>query len=306
MSKISVKYRLRKVLPSMQIHVWGGLGSQLFALLAIEEIQNRFSFRNVKVVFHSSGITARFPDLVDLIPPKICTKFVDDFIYGGDSPTFLGLTGSKLGSKNSVFKALARRLRIIVTWDEPDSSPKFWTLQVRGHYRMMRVSLSSLEGVFLRISTLKLNSCPSKTITANAIHFRIGDLVGLKGIINPDDLLVVAKEIQIRNRLKFTVLSDSGQAAAIYLSNLDLNPTNHALGTWETIRLGFDSDSFIGTFSKISYWIVILRVLENSQKANFLPEPVAEEIRNFFAHYGITANIKGYRYSLVNQQRDET
>lgn len=305
MSILSVKYYLRKILPSIQIHVWGGLGSQLFALLAIEEINNRFSCRKVKVVFHSSGITARFPDLVDLIPPNIRTKFVNDFIYGGDSPSFLGLTGSKIDSKKSFLKLLARRLGIIVTWDAPDSSPKFWTLQIRGHYRMMRVSLSSLEGVFLKISTLKLNSFASKTTTNNAIHFRIGDLVGLKGIVNPDDLLAVAKEIQIRNQLKFTVLSDSGQAASMYLSNLDLDLSNHILGTWESIRLGFDSDSFIGTFSKISYWIVILRVLDDSNKANFLPEPAAKEICNFFAHYGITANIVGYRYSLINQQRDE-
>ena len=46
-----------KLLPSLEIHIWGGLGSQLYALSL--GLRNDFEKRRVVLVFHNSGVTKR-------------------------------------------------------------------------------------------------------------------------------------------------------------------------------------------------------------------------------------------------------
>ena len=300
--KIGFKGRIfHKFLPPLQIHIWGGLGSQLFGLLAVEEVGQLFPARKLEVVFHSGGVTARHPDVIELIPEGLKVSFVDDFFSDeliGSSKKF---SNSNFEFVNYIKKAIAHKLKLIVSWDKSSEGPRFWTFQLRGHYRMLKVNPNTLESTYKRIKEVKLDSYKSNEEKKNAIHFRIGDLVGLKGIIDPSDILRVAGEIQERNHLRFTVLSDSQLEAYGHLATLNLDKTSPFLSTWETIKVGYESAAFIGTFSKISYWIVILRVLSTSYKISYLPRPVALELKDYFNTYSIEANIVPYDSSIIEK-----
>lgn len=299
----SVQSSLKRFFPPIQIHVWGGLGSQLFSLLALEEAQSHYPFRRFRIVFHSSGVTERKPDLLELIPQGVEISIVSDFIENPDSVIYqqtksLSFSLERLYIKELV-KELVKKFRLVASWDDSSSEPVFWTMQVRGHYRMLKVSSESLNRVFDRIKDSKLENDTEISTSINAIHFRIGDLVGLKGIINPKNLNIIAEKIQNENNLEFRILSDSGEIASSYLSKIRTFSSNTTLNTWETIEMGYRSEIFVGTLSKISYWIVILRVLGYPEKYSYLPRSTAEEISSFFKHYGIEARIVPYDFTLI-------
>ena len=56
------------MLPAIKIHIWGGLGSQLYALALKIDLQKKFKTRKVVLVFHNSGVTRRDAELGSAFP----------------------------------------------------------------------------------------------------------------------------------------------------------------------------------------------------------------------------------------------
>ena len=51
----------------INIHVWGGLGSQLFALALVEDLAKKFPKRSLRMIFHTGGVTYRKLDIAPLL-----------------------------------------------------------------------------------------------------------------------------------------------------------------------------------------------------------------------------------------------
>ena len=51
--------RLNKV----QIHCWGGLGSQLNAWATAEAIKQKFKHKSVAIILHTGGVTKRISEI---------------------------------------------------------------------------------------------------------------------------------------------------------------------------------------------------------------------------------------------------
>ena len=299
MSESSLSVFLKRIFPPMQIHVWGGLGSQLFALIALEEARSRFRLRGFRIVFHSGGVTKREPDLIELISQDVEISIINDFLPSPETVSVQKIVCSWRSITQPMLKKISHKLKFVVSWEDSSSEPSFWTMQIRGHYRFLKTSIDSLVCVSDRIFNSKFNGNSGEISSSNAVHFRIGDLVGLKGIIDPSSLESVMYEIQARNRLKFQVLSDSEEIASSYLSKVEICPSLKGLNTWETIEIGYKSEVFVGTLSKISYWIVILRVLGRPEMYSYLPSTATEEITSFFRDLKISAKIRPYSYGLI-------
>lgn len=299
MSESSLSVFVKRILPPMQIHVWGGLGSQLFALIALEEARSRFRLRSFRIVFHTGGVTKREPDLIELIPEDVEISIINDFLPSLETVSVQKIVGSWRSIMQPMLKKISHKLKFVVSWEDFSRGPSFWTVQIRGHYRFLKISLDSLVCVSDRIFNSKFNGDSGGISSSNAIHFRIGDLIGLKGIIDPDSLESVMYEIQARNHLKFQVLSDSEEIASTYLSKVEIFPSAEGLNTWETIEIGYNSEVFVGTLSKVSYWIVILRVLGRPEMYSYLPSTATEEITSFFRNLNISAKIRPYSYGLI-------
>ncbi len=255
----------------MEVHCWGGLGSQLFALALIYDLQFRFPRRSFVLVLHSSGVTRRAQEISSL-PFAPAYEFRDDFKHVG--------TLTQFSSKKRIFRRFTKELLLRIGFlaeandDSGYASIKPWVRQIRGHYSRRLISLD-----FIRLLDSHLQDrYESDFISpfAISVHYRLGDLLHLneKSPIKPERL---AKEI-CRTQTFYPgptiLLSDSVKEAKVLLESLGVNaleiPSSNS--SFEVLNFAKSSEFFIGTSSKISYWVVLLRIIKNGSQFSSMPD----------------------------------
>lgn len=262
--------------PPLKIHVWGGLGSQLFAIALAFRLTDRFPKRKRVIVLHSSGVTRRSPEVVDLFP-EFEYIVVDDFSRRSSHDSRI----RRKSPKRWIIrfgKLLALHLGL---WaEENDGKSKrvrLWTLSVRGHYLHRPVS-----EVFIRelVSRLEANANSSHIFLEleAAVHYRLGDLLELsnKKPINSFRINQVLRGLE--NIKVINVLSDSPEKAVSLLEdsskNFSLCVLN--LNTLETLIIASKCKLFVGTSSKISYWITLIRSTMSYGNSTYMPNEDAD------------------------------
>lgn len=262
---------MRKTFPPLRIHIWGGLGSQLFAIALAFKIQNDFPKRELLLVLHSSGVTQRRPEVCELFP-EFTYQEVDDFSDRKTHDSNIASTSLK-----STFKLLLKNCVVStgLLAEENDGKTRTvrrWTLSVRGHYFHREVNKEFILILSSRLKkVLKINTgiYREKII----LHYRLGDLLELtnKTNINPQRIAKILLE-EFEGK-EVTIFSDSPETAisllkaytrGIKLNFEDLNTTN-------TIWAASNANVFFGTSSKVSYWILLLRFMLNQNSKNFMP-----------------------------------
>jgi hypothetical protein len=266
---------VQRFLPSIRIHAWGGLGSQLFAVALAQDICEKFPHRRIRIVLHSGGVTHRIPEVTSLYP-QWDYLFVDDFVNSGD------LIDDRSPSKTIVSKA--RYLRLIKSFlyrsgiasscdnNQEFSNIKPWLLICRGHYSYRSIGakfLSELDKTLTRILP------PLDARDMCSIHYRMGDLLTLKekNPISGDLILNQFKSAsKIYNFKRLIVFSDSpNDATKIFETVKDIELLVPDTSTVEAIAYSADAKLFIGTSSKISFWISGIRS-QIRKKPSLLPE----------------------------------
>ena len=256
--------------PPLQIHAWGGLGSQLFAISLAYELKDRYPSRNQLIVLHTGGVTKRSPEVKSLFP-EFSYLEVDDFKQ------------RKLGLKPEnkiILNAIKKHARVLflftgVLAEENDGRKRkvrAWTLSVRGHYLYRKVDKKFLQTLYERLrDSNKLDE--AKSYTETIVHYRLGDLIDLseKNPIRPERII---KALQLKSQTKLmTVLSDSPQLAATLLNKnscgLQFYPLE--LSTQGALFEATLGNIFLGTSSKISYWIILLRICIRGESINLIP-----------------------------------
>lgn len=281
---------LTRIIPPLQIHVWGGLGSQLFGAALAFDIQSRFSFRRTVLVLHSSGVTRRLPEIKELFP-ELNYRFVDDFVIKKNQESNGDSFASNLSLRH-FFKILLLKFSLIALEnDDLNYRIRFWTIQVRGHYFYRTIKDEFIELVGQRLELIsKLN--PELFINHVAIHYRLGDLLDLDYKL-PVQSARIATALNLasinRNILMF---SDSPSIATELLA---VEIPEHriklqSLDILETLFACTKAEFFIGTSSKISYWIVLIRSAYQKNTENYLPIEDLEIMRR------LNANSKFYCY----------
>jgi len=251
----------------LKIHCWGGFGSQLNALGFALELTKRFQNRRIILVFHTGGVTRRDVEIQDLIPCSFSWEIVDDYVDNLNFSTNIRKT-RKFLSKILLF------LRIIVTPSENSDFVKIkpWTFSARGHYAQIRLSPSVLSELALGLGLSEVGHHDTPLV----VHYRLGDLLALeKGFTESDEICKVAHRF---GRSGWLVLTDSPAEASGKLRKNTLNVKFDRflnLSPKEVIQVGFSSEIFIGTTSKISIWIAIFRISAN-RGLTFLPYEMQE------------------------------
>ncbi len=191
----------------LKIHVWGGFGSQLYALALLLKLQNSsVRHRKFELVFHNGGVTLREPEILDLIPLGVDISVVRDF------RPILNYKGQMAADtlRNSL-KEFGKRLlsesAVVVDLSKGYKQLRWWTLSVRGHYKYLPISFDVLQQIQKSLNGFSGSSASSPTKDALVVHYRLGDLIGLKTII-PEADLVSAINASI-NRIKFFLFSDT-------------------------------------------------------------------------------------------------
>ncbi len=254
----------------VEVHCWGGLGSQLFALALIHDLEFRFPGRKFILVLHSSGVTKRAPEISN-IPFAGILRVVDDFSQSSQS--------RKLSSFRKTFRKILKWLvsafGIVASGDTDLEFQRIrpWVRQIRGHYSRRTISRSFLLKLeFFLNSTLDASTSFSNDV---AIHYRLGDLLALAEKTPINAGRVATELIRIRRDYpgRISLFSDSPQTASKLLANLGIacDISDSFRESLEVINLARNASYFIGTSSKISYWIICLRHLDENLVTSSMP-----------------------------------
>jgi hypothetical protein len=250
-----------RLLPPVQIHAWGGLGSQLFAVALAQEFMSFFPKRSLVIVLHTGGVTRRLPEVTELFP-HFEYKYEEDFQLkkGGwvKAPNLPRYTLKKF------LKTILISTGFLAECNENRSTGSLrpWVFSIRGHYSYREVSanfLRQLDKITLAMSNF--DSATSKTECA--LHYRLGDLLTIteKNPISPSRLASKFKSIKQEIPFsKLTVFSDSPSEVLSRLTPLiqvEINILD--LPTSQVIASAVRSEYFIGTSSKVSFWIAAVR-----------------------------------------------
>jgi hypothetical protein len=269
---------IRYLTPHIKIHVWGGFGSQLFALVMAWRISSKFKCRRVRLVFHSSGVTERIRELPSEWLQNISFIEVRDFA---------NTLPSKKPSQSKIAVKIdkARFLGILLfsgilaraNSDKELNQLKPWVLEVRGHYADLQVNDIELS----RLRTLMGIDLEGTEINCCSVHYRLGDLIHLEGksYISPKRIQSTLDN-NFDQKLPVNIFSDSKEHEVTKLLQylLDEKRTSYfALSPIETIKFCFYSREFLGTNSKISLWIAIFR-LHGASRLTAIPSELNNQL----------------------------
>jgi len=258
----------------LRIHTWGGLGSQLFAIELAQFLGNKYPDRKLIVFLHTGGVTRREPEIATLFP-DFEYVFVDDF---SDERSSSRIQKSFSGMQfRNIFRSTARKsmeiLGLTATCNDDRSVQRIrpWVLSLRGHYSYRTINPDFLtllkQSVELKMDTslpLPRNYC--------AIHYRLGDLLTLAEKQPIAEESIRDEVFRVLSTHKFDsliVLSDSPTEASNRLSGIgELEILSPDLGTIDVIATSLLATYFIGTSSKISFWIAAVRSSASSRDSS--------------------------------------
>lgn len=264
------------MLPAIKIHIWGGLGSQLYALALKIDLQKKFKTRKVVLVFHNSGVTRRDAELGSAFP-HLTHSVKLDFEENLNS-TAKQNARHRLRSqliKSSRFLLFKFRFVATANTDREFTELAPWVLSLRGHYSNRALSNETLSTI---ADSLRVEERARILLYSRfelGIHFRLGDLMKLdnKKPIAQDRLASGFNQLdQEVVSKKIVVFSDSLDQAFDLLSFIpNLCVPESTLSALDTISALNSTSKFMGTPSKITEWVVLLRLTLHSKPHVWVP-----------------------------------
>ena len=258
-------------MPKIRVHSWGGFGSQLNAIALAHELRNRFPKRKIEILMRTGGVHSATFELEDLkLNDFIITnlKIRDKNVVSEDNES-----NFKLGKLKSLLKYGLYKSGLYSSCNSQNDlkSLKPWVLTIRGSYNFYP------SDSFFDYLIKKLNIEPDNLYSRyNLIHYRLGDLITLqtKRPIEEEVIAEQVKQLYLSTlNPKFCVISSDPGIAQKKFSEFNLPYEIDFLYTKpsDVLKFGLSSFSFIGTNSKMSIWVVMLR-LHSKVGFNHLPE----------------------------------
>lgn len=281
---------IQRIFPVIQLHCWGGLGSQLYAWAFRLDLEERFPHRRFVLVTHESGISQRAGELNAFFPDSV--KCIEDF--GIESQGRMQReTSLKNGIKSKFRKTLKKFFDItgFVFTDENGIESiriKPWTLQIRGHFSHLLIQPRFIEEIHFKIinsvGSDKINNFNDKTV----IHYRLGDLLKLddKGPVSSERVLRIIQKLEKGEKSEIFLFSDTPEIALERLSQSIISiVTVEELGAVDTLISLSESKILIGTNSKLSVWASLFRSGKENSLITYLPLEVKHHIRSNYPNF---------------------
>lgn len=242
----------------LKIHSWGGLGSQLHAISLTYDLKQNFPKRDLILIHHTSGVSKRLFEAEKFLDKSIELRIIDDYKLKKSKYTYIDINLKK--SLLRLAKYILNFFSITLDIDKNEINRiKFWTIELRGHYSKIEINEDFLKLCvdFFLSNNLKNIGCQNAIV----IHYRLGDLLTLaeKSIIPPEKIVNEAKTVSNLHEFeKAVVYSDSILLAEKKLSQLNsfLDQVEYLESpTISVMECAVNGKFFIGTNSKVSYWI---------------------------------------------------
>ena len=286
----------------LEIHCWGGLGSQLYAWALLEDVQIKFPNKRVRLVLHTSGVTERGNELTFLSGSVQITEISD----------FSSLVDSKVDPRISprfirLFKRFSRRVLLITGLvAEANTNSGFnrirpWTRQLRGHYSTRTISQ---EAASIMLETIQSSGDLESIISSEgddnnlSLHLRLGDLISLetKSPVSFESLNFQV-EMALQKYPAISTLQVASDSLEFALKSLQNHFKRiHVIGISDSalsvIFLFQNARVFLGSNSKISVWVAIFSICRGRSQEIYLPRGVAhhliENVPNFMEVDNVT------------------
>jgi hypothetical protein len=241
----------------LDIHCWGGLGSQLLALAYYLQIKDKFPTRNLRLVLHTGGVTERNSE-INFLMNEIEIVVINDFLPVNNSPSNKNYKKKLVQVIRNMIRFILNLLRIVITNEESIYKVNERTLQVRCAYSDILLN----RKLILKLATL-LEIAPNEFHSDSVgIHFRSGDLSAVKpeALVDLDAIYQLLDNTELDNEHKKILFHSDSKFVP---SDLDFNQFGEAeirqVDTLTTIKELLLTKIFIGTNSKISLWISLFR-----------------------------------------------
>lgn len=275
---------LQRFLPPINIHIWGGLGSQLFACVVGRRLEGYFPYRRIRLCFHTSGVTRRSLELPQRLLSGYFVKIIDDF-KGEPS---VGSPQNRLQhlKVKSKLKVVLTKLGFLVQLNTQTEflSLSKRVLEVRGHYSQIRLEQDEISWLFDNLVTWDIRE---EFISKTSFHYRLGDLLTLASK-SPIETGRIVEEINKLPELEeLFIISDSSIDDVRKLlkqvsSKIIINSQKGS--TANDISACFHSLVFIGTNSKISTWIAVFRLSFQVEGSTIMPAESCEHLKQILPH----------------------
>jgi hypothetical protein len=284
-----------RVLPKVQIHTWGGFGSQLYGVYLYFELEKRLPFRRLQIVVHTSGVTERFSEIAKYT--NINSVQISDFNSYDRLADGLPNVGSSL-TKSKIRKTFRKIALAIGVMSESNvtcelESIRPWILSTRGHYTNLVLDRFLTEKIYCLIQENSITGIQQNQVVG--IQYRLGDLVGLENKFptKPEAIDSCLKKIGNQDIKQILVHSDSLSLAVDLLrpfvpSGISLEGV--PVTAEESIILLSNCSHFIGTTAKISVWVAIFRKLLLEKDNTFMQLSFEKQLKG----HGITDGINFY------------
>jgi hypothetical protein len=288
---------LRSLLPPLQIHCWGGLGSQLFAWALNEDYSSRFLGRRIILILHNSGVTKRESELDFLFPAQFI-RHVSDF--DPDENSLINRSEVLKSGRNlrKILRSLFIKLGVLAECDSDDQfkSLKVWVIQIRGHYSYRSISNETVSLMNDRALSrgIKLVSIENSTLDKIGIHYRLGDLVDLhsKNPIDSRRIIDIVRNLESFYDIhEIEIYSDTVSEA---LKRISTGSTiiGNSVDPWVTLHSLQSHLVFVATISKISFWIVRLRLYGNTNAKNAIPNEMEYQMKSMVPEFELFTGTK--------------
>lgn len=271
-----------------EIHCWGGLGSQLFGIALALDLRHKYSV--LKLVFHNSGVTRRDLEAKEFIE-RICNfSVVDDYSHE-----------EKVKSNRSRFtlrSAISKIAKLTGVLNEANTDHQFyriypWTKQIRGHYSYRRQKLSTLS--FMRSEFLKIYGSQCQVEEELVVHYRLDDIVNLPGKTVISKERVAGEISKLTECSKVKVFSDSPKRVEDDLKSLIAKELFVSDAETEfLVASALKSKFFVGTVSKVSFWIVFLRISHDKNSFNLMPVESRVHLQNALGELSVYESLSFY------------
>jgi hypothetical protein len=292
-------------LPHIEIHTWGGLGSQLYALALQFELFERNPKRVIEMHLHTGGVTKRVSELDGVIDPSLLfyiNDFSDDEISSHQaSETSLLLAKGLTKRLRKIILLILLKTGFISRFDSDDQNLTIypWSRQIRGHYSSRRIPVSVLKSMYVELLRMGFLNSEMTMPEHKGIHYRLGDLLVI-GSKHPASIESLSIGIELANRLDpgkdCVVFSDSLDSACEMLSSLPLGLEYKpgAGNTWQAISTLVHIRIFVGTPSKVTEWVTIFRLVRDPDSCSIVPKSLKPMVERQFGNCNDFRNLFFY------------
>lgn len=252
------------------------------------------------VVFHSSGITARTIEIPSSLIAGTKIVFKDDF-------TQISVCNDIANSKNQrnsnlnfrkLLKSILASLGLFCPLENDSDYTKLkpWLISIRGHYTNIQLTRDEVLWVSNELNVCSINTTLTSENTL-CIHFRLGDLLQLKSksYISVSRLRPILSKFPHVTRI--SLFSDSPADEVSKLVGSEFAPipfSAYNIETIDVLRECLHAQVFVGTNSKISLWVCILRLYFNVEGSSLLPEGLIRQCKSMTIKLNSTHAISSF------------